>query len=58
MEITENDFNKYVAVQESGITNMWAVDLVCRLTGLTEEQCLEIMKNYGKYKKMYEAKQG
>jgi len=46
MEITKEQFEAYVRVQNSGVTNMWAVNTVMELTGLTEEQCLEIMKNY------------
>lgn len=47
--ITKNDFNVYVAVQESGATNMFAINTVCELTGLTKEKILDIMKNYAKY---------
>ena len=46
MEITKEDFEAYVRVQKSGVTNMWAVKLVSELSGLTKEQCLDIMKNY------------
>lgn len=47
--ITKEKFEAYVAVQKSGVTNMWAVDLVSSLSGLTEDECLDIMKNYAKY---------
>lgn len=53
MEITKDDFKAYVRVQKSGVTNMWAVDFVCQLSGLTEKQCLDIMKNYAEYQKKY-----
>ena len=58
MEITEKDFKAYVAVQKSGVTNMFAVNIVCQMSGLTKEQCFDIMKNYGKYEDMYKLKQG
>ena len=48
-----NDFNRYVAVQKSGITNMFDVNMVCNLSGLTREQVIDIMKNYTKYSERY-----
>lgn len=53
MEITKEQFEAYVRVQKSGITNMWNVALVMELSGLTEEQCLYIMKNYSTLKTKY-----
>ncbi len=53
MEITKEQFDSYVAVQESGVTNMFAVNVVSDLSGLTKEECIEIMKNYGKLKEKY-----
>ena len=53
MEITKKQFNSYVTVQESGITNMFNVSLVTDLTGLTKDQCIDIMKNYEEYSKKF-----
>lgn len=53
MEITKEQFEAYVEVQMSGVTNMWNVALVSQLSGLTEEQCLYIMKNYSTLKTKY-----
>jgi hypothetical protein len=53
MEITKEQFEAYVNVQQSGVTNMWAVDLVCELSGLNQEQCLYIMKHYSELKEKY-----
>ena len=53
MEITKEQFMAYEDVRVSGVTNMWAVDLVMELSGLTEGQCLFIMKNYGSLAKKY-----
>lgn len=42
---TREQFEGYLRVQKSGVTNMWAVDTVCELAkdyGLTEENCLYI----------------
>ena len=49
MNITQEDFDAYVAVQNSGVTNMFAVGVVCNLTGLSKDQVFDIMQNYGKY---------
>lgn len=51
--ITKEKFQKYVEVQKSGVTNMFAVKTVMTLSGLTKEECLDIMKNYSKYKEMH-----
>lgn len=51
--ITKEDFEAYVEVQESGVTNMFDTRTVQSLSGLSREQILEIMKNYAKYKEMY-----
>ncbi len=53
MGITKKQFNSYVTVQESGITNMFNVSLVTDLTGLTKDQCIDIMKNYEEYSKKF-----
>ena len=52
--ITEKKFEAYVAVQMSGVTNMFNVPMVMSLSGLTKEECLDIMKNYGKYREQFE----
>ena len=51
--ITKTQFENYVRVQKSGVTNMWAVDLVMQLSGLTKDQCLDIMKNYSTYAEQF-----
>jgi hypothetical protein len=45
----KEEFKAYVRVQKSGVTNMFAVNVVCDLSGLKREQCLDIMKNYQEY---------
>jgi hypothetical protein len=47
--ITKEDFEKYVKVQMSGVTNMFAVNTVSELSGLEKEKIFDIMKNYGSY---------
>lgn len=53
--ITKKKFQAYQKVQFSGATNMWNVELVCQLSEniLNEDDCLDIMKNYGKYEKQF-----
>lgn len=52
-EITREQFSAYVKVQYSGVTNMFAIDVVEALSGLSKEQILSIMKNYEELKKRY-----
>ena len=53
LEITEEQFEAYVRVQKSGVTNMFDLNNVKALTGLNKEQCLEIMSNYGELEEKY-----
>ena len=53
-EITKEQFEAYIDVQESGVTNMWNVKLVGELSGLEEEKIMAIMKNYGQLKEKYD----
>ena len=56
---TKEQFQAYVDVQMSGLTNMWAVDYVIDLAmeyydvELTKDICLYIMKNYADLKEEY-----
>ena len=51
--ITKEDFNNYLRVQKSGVTNMFNVRVVSELSGLDKEIILEIMRNYSKLEKKY-----
>ncbi len=53
IKITKEDFRAYVGVQKSGVTNMWAVDLVCDLSGLDRDHCFYIMKHYSELAEKY-----
>ncbi len=53
MEIKKEDFKAYVKVQMSGVTNMFDVPVVCRLSGLDREQVIHIMKHYDEFSKKY-----
>jgi uncharacterized Fe-S cluster-containing radical SAM superfamily enzyme len=52
-KITQEQFEAYVDVQESGITNMFDVKMVQSLSGLEKEQIMTIMTNYGELKEKY-----
>jgi len=47
--ITKEKFEAYEEVRESGVTNMWDMKKVEELSGLTQEECLDIIRNYEKY---------
>ena len=51
--ISKEQFESYVRVQKSGVTNMFDLNNVKALTGLNKEQCLEIMSNYGELEEKY-----
>ena len=53
-KITQEQFEAYVNVQMSGVTNMWNVKLVGELSGLEKEEIMIIMENYGQLKEKYD----
>ena len=53
-EITKEQFEAYVDVQESGVTNMFDVRTVGQLSGLEKEQILTIMQSYGELQDKYD----
>ena len=53
-EITREQFEAYVDVQESGVTNMFDVKTVGELSGLEKEEIMTIMKSYGELKEKYD----
>ena len=53
-KITKQQFEAYIDVQMSGVTNMFDVRTVQSLSGLNKEEIMEIMKNYGELKAKYD----
>ena len=53
IEITKDQFEAYVRVQKSGVTNMFDIRNVTALTGLDKNQCIAIMEQYGELDKKY-----
>ena len=45
--ITQEDFVAYKNVRESGVTNMFAINVVSDYSGLNKDKIVSIMKNYG-----------
>ncbi|MDI9596617.1 MAG: hypothetical protein QM220_03705 [Atribacterota bacterium] len=53
MKISQRKFEEYYRVQKSGKTNMFDIRMVMVLSGLTKEECLNIMENYAEYYKKF-----
>ena len=59
-EVSKEKFDTYVKIQKSGVTNMWAVSVVVKVSTmfyeveLTKEDCFYIMKHYGELKEKYQ----
>jgi hypothetical protein len=51
--LLEEKLQKYEEVRLSGVTNMFDVKTVMKLSGLDREDILDIMKNYDSYMKKY-----
>lgn len=51
--ITREKFLKYEKVRRSGAFNMFDLQKVCQMSGLTREDALEIMKTYEKLMAQY-----
>ena len=53
-KITKENFEAYVDVQMSGVTNMFDVKTVGQLSGLEKEQIMTIMQSYSELKDKYD----
>ena len=53
-KITEEQFEAYKDVQQSGVTNMFDVKTVGKLSGLEKEVIMTIMKSYSELKEKYD----
>jgi hypothetical protein len=53
IKISRADFQAYEKVRASGVTNMWAVNVVEDLSGLPREKIFEIMRKYEELEKEY-----
>lgn len=48
MKPTQEQFEDYIAIRDCGLTNMFDIKTVCKLscTDLTKENCIYIMKHF------------
>jgi hypothetical protein len=53
MTITQEQFDAYVEVQESGVTNMFNVAVVSDYSGLSRQDIMTIMSNYSVLQEKY-----
>ena len=53
VEITQEQFEAYEDVRESGVTNMFDVKTVESISGLNKGTIMSIMKSYSKLKEKY-----
>ena len=44
--ITQEEFDSYEDVRQSGVTNMFAVNTVSDYSGLSKDKIVSIMENY------------
>ena len=51
--ISKEKFISYEKVRQSGITNMFNVELVSQLSGLSKKDCRYIMMNYSQLMQIY-----
>ena len=51
--ITQEEFDSYEDVRQSGVTNMFAVSTVSDYSGLSQDKIVSIMKNYGALRDKY-----
>jgi len=53
MAVTREEFEAYTDVQESGVTNMFDIKTVSKLSGLTGPKIIEVMEKYSIYERKY-----
>ena len=53
IEITQEDFQAYEDVRESGVTNMFKTSVVSDYSGLSKDKIVSIMQNYGALHERY-----
>lgn len=53
---TKEQFKEYVNIRDSGVTNMWDIKFLIKLsdTGLDKPTCMYIMRHFGDLAKEYE----
>ncbi len=54
----EKVIRSYERVRQSGVTNMFARDLVCELADITKDEYMNVISNYDKLIKKYKVSRG
>lgn len=56
MKPTKEQFEEYIAIRDSGMTNMYNVKFICDMsyTGLTRDICIYIMEHFEELAEEYE----
>jgi hypothetical protein len=59
-KVTKEQVEAYEQVRQSGVTNMWAVDVVCDYAAdmIDKDDCLYIMENYSELISAYDINRG
>ena len=53
MNITQDEFDAYEEVRQSGVTNMFNVSVVSDYSGLSRDKIITIMSNYNTLAEKY-----
>ena len=53
VNITQDEFDAYVEVQMSGVTNMFNISVVSDYSGLSRDKIITIMENYNTLAQTY-----
>ena len=53
MSITQEEFDAYEDVRQSGVTNMFNVSVVSDYSGLSRDKIITIISNYGTLAEKY-----
>lgn len=51
--VSKEDFEAYETVRASGVTNMFARDIVLSLSGISRDVYMAILKHYGELMELY-----
>lgn len=60
LKVTKEQMEVYENIRQSGITNMWDTNTVCRLSGgiLDKDVCLAIIKDYSNLMRTFGIERG
>jgi hypothetical protein len=53
LSVSKEAVERFLQIRDSGVTNMFARDVVCALAGLTKEEYYSIISNFDEYLNKY-----